>query len=332
MLTDNGYSPAGTANALYYHSFPPESPSFPVDAPASPFYSLLSFLAQKHSSNAQHLCPIALALNSLPSTSKPSPSKQVLTTVVSSVALHACLLHDAEALRTTHPGLERFKIAAQQNVQRWWSGTLRLRGNVRKYSPARQAWLDAPTSTIGVEGPFAYLVTALVSRFEQSFVVAPFRSSSHPLAPDADDAPSFDVVCIRPLRHEPTRQKVEAGQEREAREAFVQRIWDVTGGMYACGKHVDSVFPPTELAQVDEAAPRGELETDGVVEVYRCGEAEWIPVSTRAFSTVPATAPSDQRLTWAFSAAVSSGLRRARPQVSSRLPRWRDPRPWRSGS
>jgi hypothetical protein len=33
-------------------------------------------------------------------------------------------IHDAEQLRATHPGLERFKMAAQKNVQRWWNGTL----------------------------------------------------------------------------------------------------------------------------------------------------------------------------------------------------------------
>ncbi|GAA5987187.1 hypothetical protein JCM10908_001853 [Rhodotorula pacifica] len=273
--------PAGTANALYYHTFPPESPSFPLETPTSAFYSLLSFLQNgSATSSSDHLQPITLALNTLPATATPSPSKRVLTTVVSSAALHACLLHDAEELRETHPGLERFKIAAQQNVQRWWEGTLKLEGNVRVYSPAKREWVPANAGAASetpstLEGPFAYLVTALVSRFEPSFVVAPFRTASHPLSP-SNEVASIDVICIRPTRHAPTSRLVQAGQEKEARDAWVQRIWEVTGGMYAGGKHVDQRYEEGEIAPLGE----GEL-TDAVVEVYRCERLRWLPACTK---------------------------------------------------
>ncbi|GAA5971065.1 hypothetical protein JCM8115_006135 [Rhodotorula mucilaginosa] len=273
--------PAGTANALYYHTFPPESPPFPPDLPASPYYSLLSFL-QTTSANERHkrLQPVALAINALPVTASPEPLASVLTSVVSSAALHACLLHDAEQLRATHPGLERFKMAAQKNVQRWWNGTLKLKGNVRVYSPAEQGWVSTSgaSETTTVEGPFAYLVTALVSRFEHSFIVAPFRNAMHPLAPHAGENPSVDVVCVRPQRHGRTRRLVQTGREQEAREDWIQRVWDVMGGMYAGGKHVDLTYTADEFADEDDCAL-----TDAVVEVFRCERLEWLPVADTLF-------------------------------------------------
>lgn len=290
------HRPTGTANALYYHSFPPESPAFPPDTPASAFYSLLSFLGTgsgpNEDSRRAQLRPVALALNTLPATASPSPSARVLTSVVSSAALHACLLHDAEELRASHPGVERFKLAAQRNVHRWWNGTARLRGHVRVYNPAERDWVSAEGeagSGVTLEGPFAYFVTALVSRFEQAFVVAPFRNALHPLAPRANEGASVDVVCIRPQRHGPTRRRAQAGQEREARDAWVQRIWDVTGGMYAGGKHVDLTYSAEELGE-----DGGRALTDAVVEVFRCEEVEWLPVSqTTGLSRVDLSFRSD---------------------------------------
>ncbi|GAA6053396.1 hypothetical protein JCM3770_002303 [Rhodotorula araucariae] len=287
--------PAGTANALYHHLFPPESPSYPSASPAAPFYSLLSFLrsrvpqcATPADTPVPALLPVPLALNTLPST------PATLTTVVSSCALHAALLHDAEALRASHPGLDRFKLAAQANVKRWWHGTLRLRGNVRRYDPAARAWVPAADSgndgdgggegddETSVTGPWAYLVCALVSRFEPAFVVAPFRSPLSPLAPSRDDAAaaagrggsggraSLDVVAIRPLRHGPTAALERAGRSSDAREGFVARVWGVTAGMYDGGRHVDQVYGADE-AQGEDDGKRA------VCDVWRAEEVEWVP-------------------------------------------------------
>ncbi|KPV74551.1 uncharacterized protein RHOBADRAFT_54357 [Rhodotorula graminis WP1] len=292
--------PAGTANALYHHLFPPESPSYPPDAPAAPFHSLLSFLrsissppspSSTSSSPVPTLLPLPLALNALPS---PCP-RRTLTTVVSSAALHAALLHDAEELRATHPGVERFKIAARQNVDRWWEGEVRLSGRLRRYDPATRAWVPAagsPRASSGavdgatdgdgartvIGGPFAYLVAALVSRFEPSFVVAPFRSPSHPLAPHPErdgGRPSIDVVAIRPLRHAPTAALARGSEEdrRRAREGFVERVWSVTGGMYDGGSHVDEVYGEGEAAEEEGAEGRA------VCEVWRAERVEWVPVA-----------------------------------------------------
>ncbi|BGP17441.1 hypothetical protein JCM10213v2_005473 [Rhodosporidiobolus nylandii] len=229
--------PTGTANALYYSLFPPSSPSYPSDSPSSHLYSFDSFLS-------------------------------LLTTVVSSAALHACILYDAEALRSSHPGIERFKLAAQQNANRWTSGTLRLKGVVKRYSAAREGWIEKGEEAT-VEGEFAYLTSALVDRFEPAFVVAPFRSPSSHLAPSPSSA-SIDLIVIRPLRHAPTAALVRAGKAQDAKDGFVTRVWEVSGGMYSEGKHVGMLYAE------DEREDQGEDGAE-VAEVWRCEGFEWEP-------------------------------------------------------
>ncbi|GAA5984585.1 hypothetical protein JCM11641_006558 [Rhodosporidiobolus odoratus] len=299
--------PAGTANALYYSLFPPSSPLYPTSAPGAVFYSLLSFLGslspstratEPHAQPKSSLLPLSLALNSLPT------GDQVLTTVVTSAALHAAILHDAESLRTSHPGIERFKLAAQQNAAQWVSGALKLRGEVRRYDSTSKQWLTLEGDIDGVvqvEGEFAYMTTALVDRFEPSFVVAPFRSPLHPLSPlsSSDQSrdtlaltpdPSIDLILIRPLRHAPTALLVRQGRSQEAKDKFVDRVWEVSGGMYQEGRHVDLVYGQEERIE-------GEEEGGEVVEVFRCGKFEWVPPLTSPFrhlSTVQTSAPSTE--------------------------------------
>ncbi|BGP25620.1 sphingosine kinase 1 [Rhodotorula toruloides] len=263
--------PTGTANALYNHFFPPESSSYPSTSPTAPLYSLLSFLDP--SSSSPH--PLPLALNTLP-----HPSSPVLTTVVSSAALHACLLHTADVLRHTRPeleGTERFKVAAQREAGRWWDGRLFLHGRVKLYNPSTKAWVDQGTEEGVVEGPFSYLVSTLVSRFEPTFVVAPFRSPLSPLAPAEGEA-SIDLILIRPLRRAETRALVKAGRLDDARSEFVGQLWEVTGGMYEGGKHVDAVYDDGE----------------SVVEVWRCEGFEWVPDTQVSPSASPCAAQGSQ--------------------------------------
>ncbi|BGP33152.1 hypothetical protein JCM10296v2_004944 [Rhodotorula toruloides] len=266
--------PTGTANALYYHLFPPESPSYPSTAPVAPLYSLLAFLSPTHSHSSNSPLPLPVALNALPS------GEKVLTAVVSSTALHACLLHTAERLRHTRPeleGTERFKVAAREEAGRWWDGRLVLH-HPRLYDPVRKSWVERGEKDV-VEGPFSYLVSALVSRFEQAFLVAPFRSPFSPLAPEAGEA-SIDVVAIRPLRRRATRALVEAGEGEKAREEFVGTLWEVTGKIYEAGMHVDALYDDEEEAE-EEGTGRGK----SVVEVWRCEGFEWVPNTQSAVST-----------------------------------------------
>ncbi|PRQ73475.1 hypothetical protein AAT19DRAFT_16228 [Rhodotorula toruloides] len=273
--------PTGTANALYYHLFPPESPSYPSTTPIALLYCLLAFLSPTSTS----ALPLSLALNTLPS------GEKVLTTVVSSTALHACLLHTAERLRHTRPeleGTERFKVAAQMEVGRWWDGHLTLR-LAKLYDPSTKSWVKQEEK---VEGPFSYLVSALTSRFEQSFLVAPFRSPFSPLAPEAGEA-SIDVVAIRPLRRRQTRELVEAGEGERAREEFARTLWDVTGRIYEGGKHVDVLYDDAEGGEGGQGEGREE-KGRGVVEVWRCEGLEWVPpqpqrTPPKTFKTLPQT-------------------------------------------
>ncbi|GAA6015569.1 hypothetical protein JCM11491_007159 [Sporobolomyces phaffii] len=287
--------PTGTANALYYHLFPPESSRYPVSTPHSPFYSLLAFLRTASASPT----PLPLALNTIyrPPTSTLPQVPPILTSVVASAALHACLLHDAESLRSTHPGVERFKVAAQANVTKWWDGTLALPAqHARRYDPTTKTFVAPEAASeegesggkqgrgVELEGPFAYWVSSLTSRFESNFVVAPLRSPQHALAPsvgtkDGEDGATIDLIIIRPLRHLPT--KAAYGHDRgrvETRTEFASKVWQVTGGMYDGGKHVDMMYPGGE--GVDDLS-NSDGERTEIVEVWRTDEFKWTPAPSK---------------------------------------------------
>ncbi|GAA6010704.1 hypothetical protein JCM10207_005805 [Rhodosporidiobolus poonsookiae] len=282
--------PLGTANALYSHLFPPTLPAFPSSSPLYPLHSLLAFLTSGCTSSAAppvsdavaftgHVSPpaeplpLALALNTLPSTAPSvagSGPKKVLTAVVTSASLHASILHDAEALRASHPGVERFKLAAQKNATRWTDGKLTLRGRPRLYDPTTEAWVDKGDAggIVEVDGAFAYLTAALVDRFEPNFVVAPFRSPRSALSPSSDNGEdgSIDLVLVRPLRHAPTAALAAQGGDAaaKAREEFVKRVWEVSGAMYDGGKHVALRYGTDEGGET-------------IVELWRAGGFEWKP-------------------------------------------------------
>ena len=244
--------------------FPPETAAFALDSPLALLHSLIAYLRADSKTTPN---PLPLALNVLLNTHSPSP---IITTVVTSAALHAAILYDAEQLRESHPGVERFKIAAHQNANVWWDGNLRLLGEPSIYSPATKEWQPLAEDARTIAGPYSYLVSSLVSRFETNFVVAPLRSPIHSLKPTV---PSVDLVLIRPLRRPATRRAWEAAgsdgeQQAAVRTEFVSKVWEVTGGIYDGGKHVDAVYD-------DE----GEEEQVGVVEYIRCEGFEWQPVS-----------------------------------------------------
>lgn len=228
---------------------------------------------------------------------------KVITSVVSSAALHAAILLDAEELRTSHPGIERFKIAAQKNSTIWWNGKLKLSsgeaegGKVEKYDSQSKSFVELQEGDEGriLEGPFCYLVSSLVSRFESNFVgkflpfssfssksnpsltplsplVAPLRSSTS-LLPPSSIAPSIDLILIRPLRDPQTftqsHSTSASTSTSEAAKGFVSKVWGVLGGMYKGGSHIDARF------EQEGEGEKGEGEE--IVEYFRCTGFSWEP-------------------------------------------------------
>ncbi|KAK4049552.1 hypothetical protein OIV83_004049 [Microbotryomycetes sp. JL201] len=253
--------PLGTANAQYFHLFPPESGRLtPIKQQLG---SLLSFVTKERA------IPMSLAINRISSKDSALESP-IISTVVSSAALHAALLRDAEALRTQVPGLERFKIAAQQNFTRWFRGSLHLSSKAQRYDSRSHSFVDASREEeLELRGPFSYFVSALVSRFEPTFVVAPLKDPLHKLAPNQGIA-TIDVIVIRPLRDPDTQKFVDEAQNsekrlQETRDAFAKKLWNVTAGMYDGGKHIDARYEDAEMDQPE------------IVEYYRCQQVEWRP-------------------------------------------------------
>ena len=256
--------PCGTANAMYSSLFPP-SPT--LDPVAYKLKSVQAFVADTSTT------PLSLSITTLsppPSVEKPIVA---ISAVVTSTALHAVILHDSEVLRPEHPGIERFKIAAQNNITKWYNSHVRLLpvpsiGVVQIYDPSKKKFVNHEDShqddpIVNVDGPFAYfLSTVNVDRLEPSFCITPLHFSIPPTAA------SCDIVMVRPLRD----PSLDVDSE-EARLVFVQKATTVLQGAYKQGSHIDMRY-----------GENGEIELDGVgptvVEYIRCGGWDWIPVST----------------------------------------------------
>lgn len=248
--------PGGTANALHATFFPPSSAE-----PTTTHSSLLNFL-----SATPRLVPLTLALTTIaPPGPGPGPSTTVVSAVVTSTSLHAAILHDSEALRASVPGIERFKIAGAQNATTWYRARARLLGPVWRYDGgAAGAFVavEEEEEECELRGPFAYFVSTVnVDRLEQHFRIAPLQRA----LPPGHGTQTMDVLVVRPLR-DPSLE----GKDGEAeRERFKERLWGVLGGAYQDGAHIHARY-----ASLDG-------KTDGplVVEYFRVGGWEWIPVS-----------------------------------------------------
>jgi hypothetical protein len=241
--------PAGTANALYATFFPP-SPA--PDAVPMQLSSLLTFL-----STTPRLVPLTFALTTF------SPGiPAVVSIVVTSTSLHASILHDSEALRISVPGIERFKLAAQQNETTWYRARARLLGPVQRYDTAAGAFVAQEQESRELHGPFAYfLSTVNVDRLEPHFRIAPLQRS----LPPPHDAQTMDVLVVRPMRD----PLLEGKDGQAERKKFKERIWSAIGGAYQNGVHIHARY----------ANPDGQADGPPVVEYFRVGGWEWIPVS-----------------------------------------------------
>ncbi|KAG5645856.1 hypothetical protein DXG03_005198 [Asterophora parasitica] len=260
--------PSGTANALYSSVFPPPADSESASDDEKVEYKLQSV---RSFINSGHTIPLTLAIATLsaPPSAKTRPQVAVSSVVVSA-ALHASILHDSEALREEFPGIERFKIAAQKNSTKWYTSYVKLlpapgAGRVQIYDPSVKAFVTHPDSDgddpiVDLDGPFAYfLSTVNVDRLEPKFRITPLSRALPP------DEASCEVVIVRPLR-DPSVE----WDTKEARESWVSKLWQIMGGAYQDGVHIDLRY--------DE---KGKIVTGGegplVVEYVRCGGWEWIP-------------------------------------------------------
>jgi len=261
--------PCGTANAMYSSLFPPSNADL-----ATISYKLKSL--QSFVDNSETI-PLTLAISSLspPPWSKPNQPQVAISAVVTSTALHATILHDSEALRTEMPGIERFKIAAQNNITRWYTSYVKLLpvpsvGVVQIYDPAKKDFAPHDEShpddpIVDIDGPFAYfLSTVNVDRLEPAFRITPLHATIPPTAA------SFDIVMVRPLR-DPSLNWDTPKERQDARQAFLQKATTVLQGAYKNGTHIGMRY-----------GKDGEIELDGggptIVEYIRCGGWEWTPV------------------------------------------------------
>lgn len=255
--------PCGTANALYASLFRPPPPQ------GTATYKLRSLEAFLGASTPRSL---TLSLTSLlgPLYGQ-DDSRPVASVVVTSTALHAAILKDSEKLRKEIPGIERFKVAAQQNITKWYSSHVKLlpipsSGVVQTYDPGRGDFIppgdsSASHSALDVHGPFAYFLSTMnVDRLEPEFRINPMISKSPPM-----DI-SMDVVMVRPQR-DPTFTL----DSLQAREKFAEKIVTVLTTAYQDGNHINLRY--SENGNITDSG-----DGNTVVECFRCGGWEWIPV------------------------------------------------------
>ncbi|KAG9049082.1 hypothetical protein FS837_011210 [Tulasnella sp. UAMH 9824] len=275
--------PSGTANALYASLYSKVAPNpsheylIPPDTDAQAAYRLKSVLAFVHSRRS------AKGLE------QPEPSRQLslalteildvtglvierlVGIVVNSTSLHAAILHTAEQLRDSIPGLERFKVAAQMNMAQWYTSQVRIFGSdgrtangVGVYDPSRDEIVSvgshADDSVLTLEGPFSYfLSTVNVDRLEPTFyITAPFTTHAPP-----DGSKTMEIVILRPGREPNSLEHTEAAEiaaserERFGKEVAMKALF----AAYDKGSHIGLTYPNGEP----------------IVEYYRARGWEWMP-------------------------------------------------------
>lgn len=267
--------PCGTANALYWSLFPPKK----AELQSSLLQSLDTFL----SPSLYNPRPLTFAITSFHSPTstfpaEPDTAKTSVAIVVTSTSLHASILHDSEALRSTYPGIERFKIAAQKNITRWYTGSVKLFPSpgseaVQIYDPKYQRFVPSTTrGELQLSGPYAYfLSTVNVDRLESAFRITPLHN-----LPSDGDGPFMDVVIVRPQRDITIKD-----EEESSRESFSGKMYQVLMGAYQDGAHPNMTYGEDGNIQSSEEG------SSSVVEYFKCGKWEWTPVSR--FGTVLST-------------------------------------------
>ncbi|TFY74403.1 hypothetical protein EWM64_g9608 [Hericium alpestre] len=117
-----------------------------------------------------------------------------------------------------------------------------------------------------LQGPFVYFLAVInVDRLEPTFRIAPLRRS-HPASGD-----NMDLIVVRPRRDASL-----PADEGEAKRLFGEKIWAVLGKAYEDGAHPD-------LRYAADGTLSAEGEGENVVEYFRVGGWEWIPVRLSSF-------------------------------------------------
>jgi len=201
----------------------------------------------------------------------------ILSHIVLSTSLHAALLSDSEALRAEHPGVERFKLAAEANLPIAFQATATLSGRIMQYSPSKDAFVEPFTAPlengqVRLEGPFSYfLSTTMADRLEPTFVIAP-TLNSHPST--EQDRATFDLVVLRPQR-DPIVRKADGEEDRA--KARCARLGEAMGWAYQDGAHVRKTYAANGEDGVEDAG-----EGEAVCEIFRCEGFDWAPTVSLA--------------------------------------------------
>lgn len=258
--------PTGTANAVYASLYPDKS----LEERTYKLKSIQAMLSNEYTEYPQALFTVA----------SERTKKATISVVVTSHALHASILADSEALRSSHPGIERFKIAATQNMSRWTLADLELKGRgqgdtIQLYDPTSSTFKDISPKEAQFSDPIIYFICVTIDRLEPSFVVAPYSGPTFSSLQRKElqrPSDAVDILLIRPLRDPALQQYTDKKdafwldeESNSVREDFAQKtIQQVVKGMYSNGKHID--------LQYDNIGPY-------ICEYYRCGGYKWIPVS-----------------------------------------------------
>jgi len=235
--------PHGTANALY-------STLFPTKSSSSADYRLQSFQAFLEGRTK----PLSVTRTEI-SNGEGEVVQSCLGVVVASTSLHAAILDAAEHLRQKIPSLERFKVAAMENISNWYHSEVVLE-KPAIYRPDSKTFTSLATDE-AVSGPFAYfLSTVNVDRLEPTFIISPLFSQKPPTTGE------IDLVVVRPLRQPSLRSDTQ-----EARKAFAPVLINVLQSAYLEGSHISLKYEP-------------DSDTDDpyIVEYLRCGGWKWRPV------------------------------------------------------
>ena len=258
------------ANALY-HSLFPESIVEPK--PLAEVTDALKLLSLKAMVNRRALVePLSVVKTTANNNAEP-----LYGVVVASTALHASILHDSESLRATIPDISRFKVAAQQNIDRWYEADVVFyppeNDTVAIYDQQKQTFLpfkgglNEDAGSVTMTGPFAYfLSTVNVDRLESQFVISPLQRK-------LDNSKAMFVTVIRPLRDPSGSNDAELNVDRHSK--FAAKLMSVLTAAYQAGKHIDLHYDADGLVKSEHGTSIG----PAVVEYIRCGGWRWVSVS-----------------------------------------------------